>query len=380
MTVARVPTLLVTLLLLAMSACESPTKPTLGRILWRVDGKGWGTPAVDNTTVYFVGYNHELVAVNKATGKTQWRGVQGDPGSHTNGRSAVVAADIVAIGDADIHAFNRANGSRRWDFHPAVGFDPGLYYLSTDGQTIYAGSPSGHVYAIDGATGAQHWVTAVAADGNSGTFDPVIDRGVVFVCLKRFTNPTSGGVVALDAQTGSVRWSVDLPPNPPFGGAACNLRVAVSGEVVVATSDAGKIYAFDRTSGAVVWTAPQLSGLPPGSYGSPDADYRPITASRGLIIVGSTTGYIVALDAATGAERWRSNADRGSATYPLAADSDAVYVTYSGLQLGAFDVTTGALKWLAGDNPGGGEFYPYPAPDGDKLYVSGLTGFYALRK
>jgi outer membrane protein assembly factor BamB len=45
----------------------------------------------------------------------------------------------------------------------------------------------------------------------------------------------------------------------------------------------------------------------------------------------------------------------------------------------AFDLTTGSLKWLAGDNPGGGEFYPTPAPDVDKLYVSGLNGFYALR-
>jgi hypothetical protein len=57
-----------------------------------------------------------------------------------------------------------------------------------------------------------------------------------------------------------------------------------------------------------------------------------------------------------------------------------VYATHSGLQLAAFDITTGALKWLAGDNPGGGEFYPSPSPDGDRLYVSGLKGFYALRK
>jgi outer membrane protein assembly factor BamB len=150
--------------------------------------------------------------------------------------------------------------------------------------------------------------------------------------------------------------------------------------VVVAASDAGKIYAFDRTTGATVWTAPQLSGLPPGTAGSPDADYRPIISSQGLIIAGSTTGYIVALDALTGVERWRQTADMGSATYLFSADTAVVYVTYSGLQLGAFDVLTGTLRWMAGNNPGGGEFYPYPAPDGDRLYVSGLTGFYELRK
>jgi outer membrane protein assembly factor BamB len=150
--------------------------------------------------------------------------------------------------------------------------------------------------------------------------------------------------------------------------------------MVVAASDVGKIYAFDRTTGESRWSAPQLSGLPPGTSGSPDADYRPIIASGGLIVAGSTTGYIVAYDATTGAERWRTTANKGSATYLLAADDAAVYVTYSGLQLGAFDVATGSLKWLAGDDRSGGEFYPFPAPDGDRLYVSGLTGYYALRK
>jgi hypothetical protein len=44
-----------------------------------------------------------------------------------------------------------------------------------------------------------------------------------------------------------------------------------------------------------------------------------------------------------------------------------------------FDLTTGSLTWLAGDNLGGGEFFPTPAPDSNKPYVSGLNGFYALR-
>src|SRR5438105_15547490 len=91
------------LLVLSASSCESPTKPVSGRVQWRAAGQGWGTPAFDNTTVYFVGYDHELVAIDKSTGRVLWHGREADPGSHTSGRSAVVAADIVAIGDLDIH-------------------------------------------------------------------------------------------------------------------------------------------------------------------------------------------------------------------------------------------------------------------------------------
>lgn len=375
----RLSYMLAMLLVAVGCSCESPTKPSNGRILWRADGKGWGTPTFDDNAAYFVGFNHDLVAIEKRSGRILWSARDGELGAHTSGRSAVIAGRVVAIGDLDIHGYDRVTGAHRWDFHPAIGDSPGLYYLATDGQTIFAGSPSGHVYAIDGNSGTQLWVNPVAADGNSGTFNPVYDRGALYICLKHFSNPTSGGVVALDAQRGSLLWSTDLPPNPPFGGAACNLRVAISGDFVVAGSDAGKIYAMNRTTGQIQWSAPQLTGLPPNTPGSPDADYRPIVASNGLIIAGSTTGYIVGYDASTGMERWRATADRGSATYLLSADATAVYVTYSGLQLGAFDVTTGTLKWLAGDNPGGGEFYPMPAPDKDQLYVSGLSGFYALR-
>jgi outer membrane protein assembly factor BamB len=223
-------------------------------------------------------------------------------------------------------------------------------------------------------------VSPVATDGNSAAFNPVYSQGLLYVCIKHFTNPTSGRVVALSAQDGSVQWTQNIPPNPPLGPAACNLKVAIAGDLVVAASDGGKIYAMDRLTGAMRWSAPQLSGLPPGTPGSTDADYRPIVASQGIIIAGSSTGYLVGLDAQSGTERWRATANRGSATYLLAADSDAVYVTYSGLQLGSFAVATGVLRWLAGDNPDGGDFYQTPTPDADKVYVSGVAGFYALRK
>jgi outer membrane protein assembly factor BamB len=154
--------------------------------------------------------------------------------------------------------------------------------------------------------------------------------------------------------------------------------VVVAGDLVVAASDVGIIYAMDRSTGNLRWTATRLSGLPPGA--SSDVDDRPLVASAGLIVAGSLSGYVAAYDTATGAEKWRSTANRGSAFFPLSADGDAVYVTHAGLQLAAFDVRTGTLKWLAGDNPGGGEFYAAPAPDVDRLYVSGVHGLYALRK
>jgi outer membrane protein assembly factor BamB len=170
---------------------------------------------------------------------------------------------------------------------------------------------------------------------------------------------------------------VALAPN--YGG-GCNRRVAITGDLVVAASHDGRIFALDKLTGAERWSAPQLSGLPSGSGGNPLLDDRPLAASAGLILAGSLTGYVAAYDASTGAERWRSTAARGSASFPLSVDGEKVYVVHLGLQMAAFDLATGTVRWIAGDINAGGEYYPAPAIDAERVYVGGVHGLYALRK
>lgn len=371
----------INLLLPFLSACTALNAPDSGgtRTIWRADGKGWGRPVFDDGAVYFVGSDHDLVAVNKRTGAVNWRATTSDPGDGTNGRSAVVVGSIVAMGDLDIYGFDRLTGERRWVFHPSSGYDPGLFYLAIDGTIIYAGSPSGRLYALDGATGSMVWMTVISDDGITSVFNPVVANGRVFACVKHFEQAAiTGGLVAVSATTGAIQWSVDFTPPSPGGG--CNRSPAVTGSLVIGTSQDGHIYALDQQTGAMVWTAPQLTNLPAGTGGSPLMDDRPLTAAGPLIIVGSTTGYVVALDTANGREVWRATANRGSIAAPIVVDGSNAYVTHQGLQLAAFDLSTGALRWLAGDNPGGGEFFPSPAVDVDRLYVGGVHGLYAIRK
>jgi outer membrane protein assembly factor BamB len=47
----------------------------------------------------------------------------------------------------------------------------------------------------------------------------------------------------------------------------------------------------------------------------------------------------------------------------------------------AFDARSGGVLWQSGLVAGvGGEYWPKPAIDGDRLYVGGVHGFYALRR
>jgi hypothetical protein len=150
-------------------SCRSVFGPHEGsdRTLWKAAGVGWGTPAFDATTVYFVAFDHAIIAADKATGHVRWKATTDDQGTSTDGRTAVLTGNIVALGDRDIYGFDRGTGARRWAFHPQDGYLPGIFDLTTDGLTIFAGSPSGRVYAVDGASGASRWITILANDNNT---------------------------------------------------------------------------------------------------------------------------------------------------------------------------------------------------------------------
>ncbi len=204
----------------------------------------------------------------------------------------------------------------------------------------------------------------------TSVFDPVVHGSTVYLCVKRFSNPITGGVVAVDAVTGSTLWSTDLVPQPPNSMGGCNRSVAIAQGVVVATSAAGEIQAMDASTGVVLWSRP----------GPSRADSRLVAAMDSIVIVSSTDGYVTAFKATTGDQLWSATANRGSISYQLAIDARQVYVLHSGLQLAAFDLQTGVVNWLAGDGPSGGEFLWAPAVDIDRIYVGGDHGLYALRK
>src|SRR5258705_6049635 len=220
-------------------SCErAPTGLGGDRTLWRVDGLNWGKPTFDDSNAFFVGWHHDLVAVNKFTGAVRWRQVSGDPGDEPGGRTAVVAANVVAFGDNGVHGFDRRTGAKLWRFQPTDGgYQPGLVQLSTDGSAIFAGSPFGRAFAIDAVTGAERWRTVVIPeDSNAWVNDPVYSEGLVYVCVTHKATPTNSGDVALDAATGAIRWTREFPLEPPNNRGACYRHITRAGDLVIGVS------------------------------------------------------------------------------------------------------------------------------------------------
>jgi outer membrane protein assembly factor BamB len=362
-------------LLTAAAALGAVASDPLASPIWHVDGEGRGRPAADWSTVFFLSKRHEVVALNAQSGSVRWRASTGEPGESTNGSAVVLAADIVAAGDYDVVAFDRATGEFRWRFEPDEGYGPGIYLGDAIDSAIYAGSPAGRVYAIDARAGSPRWTTIVEDDGRTTVFPPIADDDTLFAAYTSFTAPNTGGVVALDRATGGVRWRSAFPPAAEKRTAtnAAGGPLAVD-DVVIATRGDGVIHAFDRGDGTIRWV---LAGV--NVPGRTVDDYRPLARTGRTLVAGSLTGIVDAFDLRTREKKWRYSGElNGSIAFSIAADDRYVYVPYIGGRLVALDAADGTERWRTGNLKSG--FVWPPASAGDRIYLAGSgAGFYALR-
>jgi outer membrane protein assembly factor BamB len=130
------------------------------------------------------------------------------------------------------------------------------------------------------------------------------------------------------------------------------LGIAVDGDRAFAASHDGDVAAFSITNGKRLWrvtaTGPKLGGPWYKPWGKKAA--LPFAggpgAGGGLVVVGSTFGDIVAFDAATGAERWRTRVNSEVLSAP-AVDEDLVVVRSVDGRVVGLSAADGSQRWSA---------------------------------
>lgn len=364
-----------------LASCDSPTASLPpGRVVWRTAGQGWPVrPSFDSTTVYFGAKDHRLVALDRNTGEKRWEAFTSTHSvdNTTSGTTTLVAGDLVLLGDIDIYAFDRRTGARRWIFQAReYDYDElGDGKFGFDGSAIYVGSLTGRVYAIDAAMGTQRWTTSLVTDDTIPTMasDPVVRDGVVYVGVSRISSPLSGSLVALDAATGHLIWRHDFELDHPPWGPQCLGDVTFFDSMVIAGVADGTIRALDIGTGARRWTGPRPTAL--GPWG----DDRGVLLVGNVIVATSTSGQLVGLDPANGAVLWGTQLSIASTYRYITTDGTLAFVSTGGGEIVAVNAASGQVVWRTGVGKTGGNFAPYTAVDGDRLYANGYDGFYALR-
>lgn len=158
-------------------------------------------------------------------------------------------------------------------------------------------------------------------------------------------------VICLDLATGKTLWKT-AAPGEPTGRNSSSTPCIADGRVFALGSIAA--YAVDLATGKPLWSAK----LPQKGVGS-----SPL-AVDGLVVVNAK--HLLALDAATGQERWKQEKAGGGNSSPVAWKSgDRTFVICNGRgTLDAVDAKTGQIAWSV---PGGGD--STPAINGDFLAV-----------
>jgi outer membrane protein assembly factor BamB len=315
---------------------SEPTKATPTAV-WTHAVDGWGEPAVDGDSIYLLTREHAVAAVDATTGAVRWRVTTGGGGDGILGSAIHAAGDVVVAADGDLIGLDRRDGRSRWRFAGGGGGAIGPFLGSADSTAVLVGSADGRLFSLERATGRVRWTRRVGGS-TVIVFAPArAERSVVTAYRSRDGKP-AGGVVALD-ESGRRRWEHRLPPAvAPIGAPAIvGTRVAVAG------SD-GRIRTWDTDSGRAGPVLPAPAGVAVDGF----CHVRPLVASRGLLISGSSIGVAVAHDIETGTERWRYVADQDVAILRLRTDGETIYASLTDRTIAALDTSTGAERWRIG--------------------------------
>jgi alcohol dehydrogenase (cytochrome c) len=342
--------------------------------------------------VYLLTYDDQLISLNASTGKPEWHSVVADPKHYYEQSPPTYRQGLLLLGEAGIGsgvrgfvaAFDARTGKLRWRFYTVPA--PGKGWMDPAGQT--GGGDVWMAPTVDPTTGVVYVGTGNPTPDLDNTKRPGCDR---------WTDAT----LALDAKSGRLLWGrTQVCPDVwdyDSGQSPMLLSVQLKGRTVSAIgqgSKSGRYWLFNARTGATISLSPllgkQTSPRPvpnakgvkvcPGIFGgleySPPA-YSSLTGliylpgvnlctidktlptgkgpkpSPGQVAFGGTTkvaperpsGFLTALDPATGRIRWQVQMPAPLIGGALATAGGLVFSGSDNGRFYAFDARTGAIVW-----------------------------------
>ncbi len=403
------------------SAIDSTNVSRL-RVAWKAEVTGSLTtvPLVVGDTVYLQDGSGTVRALDAASGATRWTSTAYGMNIGPFGVAVADGRVFAMHGAKGVVALDATTGSELWTADivatPTTGIDiqpvayGGMVLVSTvpvSTSGIYAGGDHGVVHALDAATGATRWTFDTVEPGlwgnpavNSGGgawYPPAIDvdNGQVLVGVANpapfpgtpeFPNGSSrpgdnlytDSAVALDVETGALRWYHQVHPHDLFDRDLVHTLIARPPDgapVVVATGKGAVVVGLDPTTGELRWSTPvghhendeltELAGptlVAPGTFGgviTPPATAdgvvyvavidAPVTLEPGATAYfgaqpGQFDGQVVAIDATTGAVRWETTVPGDPFGATTVVNDLVLTATLQGTIV-ALDRATGELVW-----------------------------------
>lgn len=303
-----------------------------GEALWTRDvGAVVESPvAIADGTVY-VGAAGELVcALDLADGAELWRVQHREHHLERDHPSTTVhptvAGDLLVCRSGwTLSALDRKTGERSWWTTP---YSEGPLPSSpavVDGLVIHSqGGYSGgnaltaSVEATGLATGEQEVWSYYSDDSDERLINPdhpTIADGLVFVFEgdqwwdEESADDIRRNLIALDARTGALVWSRDLPAGQCPGHAAAVEQGTVWFTTSGVDDEEAVIWVAQAANTGTLWAVPTTGGEPRAVYQFGSAPAGAPLLAGGLVHVPTVDGTVHAVDAATGTARWTYQGD-----------------------------------------------------------------------
>lgn len=233
-----------------------------GKVAWQLQtgARFYAGAAVDEGLVYVPGTDGVLYALYGKTGEPKWKYTAGE----ALATQPVLAGELVLVASQSdtLFAVKRATGELAWLYRrdPPTGFT--IHRSSTPtvrGTTAWVGFSDGTLVSLDLTDGSVNWEKSLApAGGGGGTgqqFQDVDTQPVLDEAGRVYAASYSGGLYALEAETGDVVW------NTVAQGITSLL---VHRDVVVAVGD-DRLDAYLGETGKLLWsqTLQDRAGIEP---------------------------------------------------------------------------------------------------------------------
>jgi outer membrane protein assembly factor BamB len=324
---------------------------------------------------------YAVAAVDRETGNRLWH-----ESVNSSSASPVLADGVAYVGSLDgLSALDARTGEPIWTFVPirdpeltAPDGYPPLTIVDApvavvDGIVYVSGGIYGGLWALDAQSGSLVW--SVDTHGGMPAAVSVAEGTVVF------STEVGGGyagldadtavsaLYAVDAATGDLLWKTDFPP----GFTALGVPMVLGDHILVgltpvAGANVGSWNAYDWATGELRWSVPAKT--PP--YGA-----NPAGKDNVLFIPGAEATGMMALDAVTGKVIWQHETE-SAVFWGSLVIGDVLYIRTEAPSVEALDTATGALLWsIPTGDPGQGPNSGLSYSDG-VLYTGSGPFLYAI--
>lgn len=302
-----------------------------GERLWKFDTsefRFWGEspamhfsagPAATADRLAVGTLNGDVLLLDTKTGEEIWR-------TNVNGEllaPPLMLAGLVAVRTTDgrVVALDMQDGKQRWDTVREV--PPlvirGLSAPGSDGRRIYAGFDNGKVAALSIEDGSMIWESTIAAPTGASALESIVDvdGNLVHFGQEVYATSYNGHAAGLAAESGEILWRREL--------SSVNTPAIALGDVFVTDVDS-VVRAFDRLSGATIWTQDKLRA-------------RALTAPAvfgDLVVAGDFEGYLHFFDIASGEMQARISHDGEPINAPPLVVDDLLVVLSGDGELSAY--------------------------------------------